>query len=713
MLLFLRNTIRGVILFLFFILLSSSVLALDSDWQEYAKDSSNLGRQNDSFIGGFPLTGTITYTSVAHGADYQPLAADFDNDGTVEIFVPTTGNTFRLYTYANSALSLEDEHNMGTTLSSQPWSGDIDGDGYIEIVAVYGTTIYTIEYNGTTFDTLTNSTLNNDVETGVTCINDSVYRCYVGTNDTNMTEYNASAGVYRSVNISLGNEFGTDFGDHLSPAVADIDNDGVNEIIVATSPGGGTDEGVMVLNADTLTQDTGFSSDGELTGIGSGSTKINMTGIAAHNMDNAGFTEVCITFTETATNTNDEDGVLRCYSGGDGSQIFGIEAIDDLVTGGKTGMSNPVMVDTDEDGDDEVCVLGSRTSPDVFRLVCYDDEGTLTADTGYLTNDGVVYVTEPATIERRYTISAGLLGTDADTDILFPNAIFGEVGDNYSLAGAINLTTPTSTNIQSNSIIADLDGDNVLEVLGMYSSYFFVASSDFDNDPPTLTDTFGRLWSNPMCNGTTQRYTSEEYDEDAAQPSGTNYYNDVGTDEETLTADCWGNGTLTNGTADTTDPYVECDYNEAGSYVVTIYIWDDQYGYDLTVSDTFGVTVIDSNEPGTICNTGSVAIGASPIDITAPIASTTAVSGGISDTLDIITGGDTDSQILVGFIILLVILAGIASVLQNFMIAVIATAIGVVLITLLGLWPAWILITILIIIVFLGIAIMAMRSGGS
>jgi len=698
----------GAMLPLFFILLIFSVTA--TDWTTYAKDNSNNALQNTSFIGGFDLLGSHTYNSVAFGTDYQPLIADFDADGTNEIAIHH-GNLIKFYTLSlTNTLTLENEFNLGASVGSQPTSINVDSDSRIELIFALSTSMYTADYDGTNLNLTLNGTIGSVIaETGISCVNDTVVKCYMGTTAGMIVEYNASTAAHQNSTVlqATASFSNLDYGLQISPVIEDINNDGELEIILPYDDSGDVqDEGLIVVNQEDLTLDTSFSTDGKIPNLGAGTNDAKISGVLTHDFD-GGMTETCLTLSEISLGASStEHARIICYNGL-GTEIVNVQVRSDS-TVDDTSISNPVITNVLGSGDNHVCALAAQSNN--LRIACYDETGTVVADSRTVDNTGSKYVTASVTTER-YTMTSANIGTDESNDLIIGNAVFGGAAD-LSLR-IFNLTTPTATNVQSNSVTADLNGDNQLEIIGLYTSYLYVATSDFTNQPPTLTATFGRTWLNPVCNGSTIKFSAVEYDEADTRPTGTNYYNDIDLDQERLRANCNGTANIVNGSYSQANPTVSCTYTVPGTYEVDIYIEDASNPGDLTQLDTEIVQVTLGTE-GVTCDTTQGSVGGTTLDSDTTVVTATGVSTGLTDSLDFITGGDSDSKLLIGFILLMVILVGVGVLAKNMIMGFVAGIVGIIIVTALGLFPAWILVVFIILVVFLGIAMLAtgMSGGG-
>lgn len=81
------------------------------------------------------------------------VAADFNGDGQDEVLLPVNYqvlNEFQMKFFYNTLVAIEftenvsvelDLHNQGSSISSTPWIGDLDNNGYLDIVYLHDTNV--------------------------------------------------------------------------------------------------------------------------------------------------------------------------------------------------------------------------------------------------------------------------------------------------------------------------------------------------------------------------------------------------------------------------------------------------------------------------------------------------------------------------------------------------------------------------------------------
>lgn len=692
--------LRGIFFFLLLLAMASYVSA-SSDWLEASKYNTRAGFQDPTYVSQ-NMTGNII-SSIGTGFNMQPLVGDYDNDGVTEI-IAATGNFIQIYQVISDTLTLEDEYNMGTPLISQPWSGNIDGDAFIEIVAATATRVWTFDYNDTAFNYSVNASVGG-VITGIACANFSgTWGCYFANSTNNIYEYNPNtAGLTaypQSFNISLSLPL------WVTP-LNDYDNDGDVEMFFPWRAA--TNYGFCVVDQSTMANDTTFSSDG----CWQDGTVISEqpSYIMTYNLDGGGSSEICLAYLANAATVG--ASYLKCFKS-DGSAYGSRQEITTTENTKTPTISNPIMVLVNGSYRD-VCIIASDsgTLGSTASVRCYKvSAGTLTQSFAY-GGHGIGIVNNQ--YWQNGMISAADMDNDGWEDIIASNAILIR-----NSTGSFSFINLTSNSYNYNSMVADVNDDDILETCHEYTSFIGCSFSSFSDGIPTLTDTFGRSYANPVCNGTKLRFYAHEYDESGAQPAETNYYNDIDTDTERLNIDCYGNGTLYNGNYSLAAPYQDCTYNALGTYYARVYLQDQYNPTDITQYDDVIVLVV-SGTPGITCNVEPVPISVTPINGTVPpIPDPNPTNEGVKSFLDWFTGGDDDSKLFIGFllwvIIIIVVGAFMASVTHSgtavAVIAGLAGIVGFVVLAALGMFPLWLLILVFLFLALSTALYLGVMKGG-
>jgi len=700
-----------LLLFLFLLVFSSSAFGVSEFeaigyWSDYGNDLANLGRSN--VIEGDMTTISNTVTR-AEGNMVSPLIIDIDNDGINEI-VGSSGSYIKIYNSTDDFIWLEAEILANGSQVTQPSAYNSTLDNKVHIVTVMGDTFYDYTFNGTDINITklknlsvsANSSFATAIpSTKIKCAEiATVPYCFYG-------DYNGSVVIYNTVqsnssrmlgNISIGYVGGTSryFSPESPIAIENIDLTGGLELGFITNRNDNTyqgytiydvNDGIIQLEVDDLGSGYPSSSNAVINimfeDIDGGTSEI----ITDYRIVNGGATSRII------TNISNSDGTPH--------GIQGINLLD--TTSSSTVNLRSLIGDFTSDTGLELCNSYYYVSNGNRNVTC------INLNTGNIVYDKITpHAFADYTYPTYLGIAAADLNLDNYLDIVLHKSIVSPQQDEE-----INLTY-----YGNYTVVGDLNGDTYAEVISMGTNFMWTAWSTSDNSIPTLVDTFGVNPSSPVCNGSSVRFSAEEYDETGAQPSGTNYYNDKDTDQEQLIAVCYGNGTEYSGSLSNADPYVDCQYNTPGYYIVDIYLVDSYNSADRTQVDTVNINVIT----GTDCNSESQDIGEEAIDGGTTTTTTTPTSTGISTFLDSITGGDNNSKIFIGFMIWLIItisvMVGVASITASATavagVGLIAGLGAFIILTALGILPVWILILFfigLILLVILKIGFGA--AGGS
>lgn len=524
--------------------------------------------------------------------------------------------------------------------------------------------------------------------------------------------YNASMAAY---NASKSAKSPTKYGVvPTPPLIYDIDRDGLLEGLwirnYTYSPNSVIE--LIMLNLDNMSLETGFSDDGLL--------NITLSGSDSHRVESV--QDFFLYQSDDAYNGTSQFEIfigLKLYNASTanyyhreiGLTAAGITNFDNtehLTTLDTYASSTVISYDVSGLSPNiGMCQLRQSTTGQNFVYVaCWDGDGSSETESPMSIGSDIDYYNRIYSADvdgdgkHELVTSLGIINmTTWDISINFTDRFGISIGSNVSPIPVTN----------DNNIISFLWIDN-------NQSKFFDALGADINGIPEVTDTYGRSYANPVCNNTLDfRFSAKEYFT-TPQPAGTNYRNDIGTDRERVVTDC-GNSTATSytyGGWHLSEPYVTCSFTKVGTYHVRIWLQDD-HNTDILGAYLEEVVQVISGIPGQTCNLATVAIGANanPALDTSPNPITpTAVSGGMSRSIDLITGGDADSKLLVGFIILIIVVGGLGSVTGNPIVVAFSFLAAFIVLTAVGLFPAWILVTFLLVIIMLGIIVMKGQGGG-
>jgi outer membrane protein assembly factor BamB/murein DD-endopeptidase MepM/ murein hydrolase activator NlpD len=412
-----------------------------TDWPMFQHDPKHTGFQEGT---GQLATPSLLWSYSGAGYDSPPAVADINGDGKPEVVVGS-------YDYNVYALSGEDgsvlwKYKTGHCVSSAPAIADIDNDGKPEVVvtAYYDRNVYAL--NGEdgsvlwiypTWDWILSSSptiadVNNDgdLEVIVGCGINAGARVGVvyalnGENGSVLWEYEPE--IYNA--ISWG----------FSATVADIDNDGKQEVVFGTTRGK-----IYALNGEdgsvSWTHETGGT----------------VRSVAVADIDNDGTPEVVMGST---------DNHVYALNGEDGTNLWGYET-------GQSVFGSPAVGDIDDDGKLEV-VIGSEDNK-VYALNGEDGSALWKYATGLW-------------VQR----SPAIADIDGDSKL---EVVIGSADNKvYALNGEDGSALwiyPTGDRMYSSPAIADIDGDDKLEVVfGSSDGKVYALDEKHVNNPPVASFT--------------------------------------------------------------------------------------------------------------------------------------------------------------------------------------------------------------------------------
>jgi len=356
---------------------------------------------NDDYVRALDKDGNLVWQFKADGDLWQssPNLADINNDGRLEVIFGSKNSTpggpvFYALSYQGSLLWNISVTTFGDVVQASPAIADIDGDGMLDIAVSSsneGKNVFVVNSDGTIkWNYLT--------------------RCR-----------------FRS-----------------SPAIADVNNDGFLELVYASDPEQDPPQG----NCTAPAQVWVFNRTGGVVWRYDLSTEVNMSGRphyhsspAVYDIDGDGIVEVVESDTKYS---------LRVLYGNNGTikwQTPYAMGIDCKTGGGVCGESSPALADLDDDGKMEI-VVGSN---DGYTYALYSN-GTIK----WKTNTGAIKWSSPA------------IG-DVDGDCELEAVIVNNAGTLYVLNGKDGSVQQsrsiTASGTDASPIIADLDGDQLLEVI--------------------------------------------------------------------------------------------------------------------------------------------------------------------------------------------------------------------------------------------------------
>jgi len=715
-----------LLLFLFLLVFSSSAFGdltdydtynLDQiaypEWREYGSNSFNNHLALNTF-GYIYRDGNNILDSYVVGNDFEPLVFSFDEaDRSPEVIVAHNGGFMEFLSLSDVGVLT----SIASVAKDDPVTQPIAitrSDG--EVAYIFANSTDIIMYDLVNF----NNTPHGGIYSGIACSNDSgsILCAFAGSyaaTYNNITIYYPDNNTISSHNVSSAGSgvFNTNIYKNsvTSPIIADWDRDGVKELFLLCDLNLDDNHGVCVYNLDT------FILEDNLDGISDGgflALHPYIGGMLVEDIDNSADMELCVTMINNL-NLAFSSSYLECYNSD--SSLFGTSTIQSDGSQVAGYVSNPVIAFGFNDTYD-ICAIGYLDrATDVGNLVCVNAESGSFITTGTYSFSGAGQTT--------WQNGGSIVSFDAD-------------GDGYDdIVTGSNILYRNSTTLNFNAFeynsagaagkvsIADANGDGYYDIfVSTAGNIYSYTTLDIPiNDPPEVWANFGRNFDNPVCNGTTLRFSGEE-DTDAALPltAGTNYLNDFSSDEEQIWVTL-ANGSIYTGDLDSDSPYVDVPFNTPGTFYITVCVTDDSNNNSCTAvgSETVFIYVIDGT-PGVTCNVDSLDVGevTSTVTVTDTVASPTATS--TATFLDALTGGDNNSKIFIGFMIWLIItisvMVGVASITAS---AAAVASVGIIaglgafiVLTALGILPIWILILFFLGLILLAILKVGMiRSGDS
>lgn len=742
------NTKRGLFALTFFLLLIlTSVSVLGTNLEDYNTDQiqySEFREQGKSSIrdyynvpiGNFNSSdygSSILNTVSSVGIDFEPIIFDFDVNGNGEdlTLVTFSGNFMEFYQVTNSGTWLNiGEYNTGSPVAVQPIAVRIGDD----MRFIYANTTHIIQYNASGF---VNASSIEEANSGIACQNmsDNLIHCYMAGNDTvgkklNLIEYYPHNNTLIKHNLSSTGDWDRGIGDYdkkeVSPIIWDWDVDGIPEILIIGDPDADNDYGIYSISTATYTIEASISD------MGGANTATRIGKPIIIDLDNLGDDELCLGRDDT-TGGGFRHHYISCYNS-DFSTYLSSRRFNDVSGSAVHYSSNIVRANinstemychfrkTTKVGNDEVvlsCFEGSTSSYDEKYIVTYSGDATYIDN--YYNDGGTIGVADLDGDGNDEIISGSMIFT-ATAGGSFTNYTYSSINDGDHHVAMVNMIDDGYISIVTQS---------TNKILSFSNPFASVGGSN--NSQPVIWANYGIMPDNPVCNDTLVKFSAKE-DTDGALPleDGTNYINDDSSDTEQLIIKIFNGINYTNhiGNFSETNPLEYITFDEIGTYYVTICLNDDTTLSNTTklnncqssTGDTVVIYVIDGIM-GSTCNTGSLETGSLAVTTTSisDFSSTPdEIATGWANLFDYLTGGNTTAKLFIGFILFLMFIVGfgvglakigIGSMISGVILGI-SSILLFILLTIIGLFPIWLLVLLLLILSALSTLMFLVKSGG-
>jgi len=688
---------------LILLLATSLVFAADItlfDWQRYNK--AEPGNPIASSFSGSWIPAS-NYT-IAIGDKMQPIIVDIDNDGIKEAYI-LDGSTIVSLQYNNGALSIYDEKVIAGTLDSlQAYKNGSNNFIFVENSSDYFILNSTLDivFNAS-FDTscaipASKVKCTDSLESSAVCI-------FASTNTTSiisLTDYSCTD-LYVYANYNFKDSY---------PAISDIESDGDYEVAWITDTDADNDWDLTLIDYDSGSvvwtheyaplATTTYAYDPIIKDLNGANEEIMYSYV--------GRTDAGSDTYNVGVRIIKSDGNAYAY------QPQTTFSGTDYAYADVGGYVVNSIVDNDNTLDNILCFAKaaytgfSGIKSAGIKCMNVNDGTTLFDDVDYF---GTSY---PGYTNYIYEGSLSLVDIDGDIyyDLLTPKGII-------SFSGATNYTFGSN---YAPVIAADYDGDEIPELTMSDGTTFTVMSSSAQNLKPELNQSlegagYTGYYSSPVCLDTTLTFKAR----DSFSYSPGNYINDVSSDTERIVTNCGqaADGTPTssytsdteNGTYDANTPTFSCVYNMTGLFSIRLYLQDEANDNDFTEynDNDIVINVIDGIE-GDTCNHADGYVDAiDSLDVDTPDGSQD-VDDDIARLFDILLGTSTALKFIVGMAIMIAIIIMTAQYTSNAVVMLFSGILGLIIVTFLGLVPAYLLILI-IIIALIGIVFSKLVFGGS
>jgi len=671
-----------------------------------------FSENNEAFIdettrvGSYANDDATLMCSMSDGMDYQTLTGNFDGDTDKE-FIIISASAVKIY---DNDCSVNEELSTGLTLLSQPSLYNETTIAFIgrntsgnEFAFLYGINPLT--------KIAQNEIINQNAFTGVTCLED-IY-CYALASNTTQTtaiKWNASGNTqYSHTNVDV---IQSNYG---SPALDRFVSSTRDSLVTSCDANNNGQWGFCVFNADDLTLDTFFSTDGIFDDITYDSGLIlNQKWINQPMLSSVtGGNNKLVTSYTTCKDEAGDDYISHLFMfNNDGSEYQSTDiTMSDNLGGTCAGTAankfinwgtSPVVKHLN-DATTVYCIRWGYSTLGGFTCVDKNDATILQRSSGTWSD----MVLNPISTHIPL-FSVSMLNDTSDRDLV---TSFNILDNDLNETGfRLDATPLNPSKIANGSIIfEDFDNDGSLDILFSDSSGTrLISSAIFTNAVPNIYNNLSRGgygsnlgFDSPICLNNTITFTAQEC---GGTVTSCNYDNDVATDKELISTNCGqeADGSVSvshttnkvDGTLSTAQPSYSCFYNKTGTFNVRLYLEDDKNAGDLTQYNTevIVVNVIDG-VPGLTCNIGVPAgVGSEVDEGTDP----TGIDDSIDSTLGIFFGTSQKLKLIVSMGLFIGIMASVASQTKNGFVLASSGLATLIMLTFLGLIPAYIMILLMV-----------------
>ncbi len=438
-----------------------------NEWKTFCNGNHAPCTQSGASLFSEPQT---RITKIERGMDFEPLISDINADTRHEIIVFPSGY-LEIY---NESLGRVAQSYVGNVLGQPALFGDT-----IYFTAIQNASFYFMGYTYTSsLRQLCNTTLPHDVSSaGVACIalNNTPY-CFFK-DDTNV--------FYKlKTDCTIAKTYATNYSIDKTktiPVIRDYDYDGKTEAMWWFNNDSDQYMGIIMLELDSMTPDTGFSDGGILDDITFGNFPYNYNTEGYEKLkaqpkfydtDNDGKLEILISYDYERMDTGypyDSScfrGVLKLFDT-DGALLWEKRPAD---CGNPAnafhfcGISTPVFIDADNDRYEDICFLAAGNyrcySSMPFNhggyMYCYNRFGEVLQGYPKSTNDTKMYAS-PTTDKYTPTYAADM-DSDGTLEIIGGGYI-------WNLDGTV-LKGNYSRYPAAIPVPVDVDSDGILELVG-------------------------------------------------------------------------------------------------------------------------------------------------------------------------------------------------------------------------------------------------------